>query len=227
MSDSLAQLCADVVACRACPRLVAWREEVAATKRRAYMDWAYWGKPVPGFGDPAARLLIVGLAPGAHGANRTGRPFTGDSSGDFLYSALFRAGFANQPESHSRDDGLVLHDWFITSVGRCVPPQNRPTAAELVNCRPFLLRELALLDKVQVVIALGHIAFDGYLRALREQGHELPARKFQHGARIELPAGLPLLLPCYHVSRQNTNTGRLTPDMLDAVLATAQEQIGK
>ena len=227
MSDSLEQLCADVVACRACPRLVAWREEVAETKRRAYLDWTYWGKPVPGFGDPAARLLIVGLAPGAHGANRTGRPFTGDSSGDFLYSALFRAGFANQPESHSRDDGLVLHDCFITSVGRCVPPQNRPTAAELANCRPFLLRELALLDTVQVVIALGHIAFDGYLRALREQGHELPARKFQHGARIELPAGLPLLLPCYHVSRQNTNTGRLTPDMLDAVLATTQEQIGK
>ena len=225
MSDSLAQLCADVVACRACPRLVAWREEVATTKRRAYIDWAYWGKPVPGFGDPAARLLIVGLAPGAHGANRTGRPFTGDSSGDFLYSALFRAGFANQPESHSRDDGLVLHDCFITSVGRCVPPQNRPTAAELANCRPFLLRELALLDKVQVVIALGHIAFDGYLRALHEQGHDLPKLKFQHGARIELPTGLPLLLPCYHVSRQNTNTGRLTAEMLDAVLAMAREKI--
>ena len=225
MSDSLEQLCADVVACRACPRLVAWREEVAETKRRAYLDWTYWGKPVPGFGDPAARLLIVGLAPGAHGANRTGRPFTGDSSGDFLYGALYRAGFANQPESHSRDDGLVLRDCFITSVGRCVPPQNRPTAAELANCRPFLLRELALLDKVQVVIALGHIAFDGYLRALHEQGHDLPKLKFQHGARIELPTGLPLLLPCYHVSRQNTNTGRLTAEMLDAVLAMAREKI--
>lgn len=225
--DSLAQLEQDVIHCRACPRLVEWREEVAVTKRRAYLDWAYWGRPVPGFGDPAARLLIVGLAPGAHGANRTGRPFTGDSSGDFLYAALHRAGFASRPESTSRDDGLTLRDCFVTSVGRCVPPQNRPTSQEIASCRPFLLRELLLLTNVRVVMALGHIALDGYVRALRDLGHAVPMLKFKHGARIELPDGLPLLLPCYHVSRQNTNTGRLTPAMFGDVLAAAQAHIAQ
>lgn len=224
-ADSLAQLDADVTACDACPRLVAWRKEVAQTKRRAYIDWDYWGKPVPGWGDPAARLLIVGLAPGAHGANRTGRPFTGDGSGEFLYAALHRAGFANQPESLHRGDGLRLLDCYITSVARCVPPQNRPTATEVANCRSFLLRELTLLPNVRAVIALGHIALNGYVHALRAQGYDVPRIKFQHGARIDLPAGLPVLLPCYHVSRQNTNTGRLTPAMLDEVLASARRII--
>ncbi|MEZ4716354.1 MAG: uracil-DNA glycosylase family protein [Caldilineaceae bacterium] len=153
------------------------------------------GQARPRFWRPGGAAAHRGTGAGCARGQSHGRPFTGDSSGDFLYGALYRAGFANQPESHSRDDGLVLRDCFITSVGRCVPPQNRPTAAELARCRPFLLRELALLDKVQVVIALGHIAFDGYLRALREQGHDLPKLKFQHGARIELPTGLPLLLP--------------------------------
>lgn len=212
----------EIVACRACPRLVAWREEVARTKRRAYKNWEYWGKPVPGFGDPAARLLLVGLAPGAHGANRTGRAFTGDGSGVFLYAALHRAGFANQPDSTHRDDGLELTDCYITAVGRCVPPKNRPTAEELANCRPFLQRELALLANVQVVLVLGRIAFDGYLRALRETGWEIPRLAFAHGAHHRLPEGLPHLLCSYHPSLQNTNTGRLTPAMMDEVLAQAK-----
>lgn len=213
---------AEIVACRACPRLVAWREEVARTKRRAYRDWEYWGKPVPGFGDPAARLLLVGLAPGAHGANRTGRAFTGDGSGVFLYAALHRAGFASQPDSTHRDDGLELIDCYITAVGRCVPPKNRPTAEELANCRPFLHRELALLSNVQVVLVLGRIAFDGYLRALREMGWEIPRLAFAHGAHHRLPEGLPHLLCSYHPSLQNTNTGRLTATMMDEVLAQAK-----
>ncbi|RME52126.1 MAG: uracil-DNA glycosylase [Caldilineae bacterium] len=212
----------EIVACRACPRLVVWREEVAQTKRRAYQAWTYWGKPVPGFGDPQARLLLVGLAPGAHGANRTGRAFTGDGSGVFLYAALHRAGFANQPHSTHRGDGLVLRDCYITAVGRCVPPKNRPTAAELANCRPFLQRELALLPRVQVVVTLGRIAFDGYLRALREMGHALPRLQFAHGAHHILPEGLPHLLCSYHPSLQNTNTGRLTPAMMDEIFARAQ-----
>jgi uracil-DNA glycosylase family 4 len=212
-----------VVSCRACPRLVAWREEVARVKRRAYRDWDYWGRPVPGFGDPDARLLVVGLAPGAHGANRTGRMFTGDGSGVWLIQALHRAGFANQPIALHRDDGLRLNDAYITAVVRCAPPQNRPTAQEIANCRPFLRHELALLSRIQVVIALGHIAFDGYLAAVREMGYELPRLQFRHGMHYSLPDGLPHLIASYHPSRQNTQTGRLTEAMLDAVFRQARE----
>lgn len=220
--DRLSLLHTDVTGCHACPRLVAWREEVATVKRRAWRDWDYWGKPVPGFGDPNARLLLVGMAPGAHGANRTGRVFTGDASGDFLYPALHRAGFANQPESTDRDDGLQLIDCYITSVARCVPPKNRPVAAEIAACRPFLLRELALLPNVQVVMPFGRIACDGFLAGLREAGHSIPRLDFGHGVLHKLPDGLPALLCSYHPSQQNTRTGRLTEEMMDAVLAAAR-----
>ncbi len=225
-TETWEQLHARVVACRACPRLVAWREEVARTKRRAYRDWAYWGRPVPGFGDPEARLLIVGLAPGAHGANRTGRMFTGDGSGDFLYPALYRAGFANQPHSRSREDGLALVDCYISAVARCVPPQNRPTAQELANCRTFLVEELRLLRRLRVILALGRMAFDGSLRALREMGHAVPRLTFRHGQVYPLGEELPTLVASYHVSRQNTQTGRLTVAMFDRVLAIVRELLG-
>ncbi len=220
------QLHARVVACRACPRLVAWREEVARTKRRAYRDWEYWGRPVPGFGDPEARLLVVGLAPGAHGANRTGRMFTGDGSGDFLYPALYRAGFASQPHSRSREDGLTLRDCYISAVARCVPPQNRPTAQELANCRAFLVAELHLLRRLRVILALGRMAFDGTLRALGQMGHAVPRLAFRHGQVYPLGEALPTLVASYHVSRQNTQTGRLTVAMFDQVLATVRELLG-
>lgn len=220
--DELDLLHTDVTACHACPRLVAWREEVASTKRRAYLGWDYWGTPVPGFGDPEARLLLVGMAPGAHGANRTGRLFTGDASGDFLYPALHRAGFANQPTSTHRDDGLQLHDCYITSVARCVPPQNKPNAVEIANCRPFLQRELLLLLHVRVVMPLGRIAFNGYLAGLRAMGHAIPRLEFGHGRQYTLPDGLPAILCAYHPSQQNTRTGRLTEEMMDKVLAQAK-----
>lgn len=207
----------EIEACTLCPRLVAWREEVARVKRRAYQEWTYWGQPVPGFGDLQARFAIIGLAPGAHGSNRTGQMFTGDSSGDTLFPALHRAGFANRPVAAAREDGLLLHDTFITAVGRCAPPKNRPTAQELANCRPFLVRELALLSRLRVVLALGKVAFDGYVRLLRQQGHALPKLTFSHGARYVLPAPLPLLMASYHPSRQNTQTGRLTLAMFDRV----------
>jgi uracil-DNA glycosylase family 4 len=221
----------DIVTCRRCPRLVAWREEVARVKRRAFRDVDYWGKPVPGFGDPNARLVIVGLAPGAHGSNRTGRMFTGDSSGDTLYAALHRVGFASQPVATACDDGLTLHDTFITAVGRCVPPGNKPTAEELANCRPFLARELALLRQTRdradtgVVLALGRIAFDGILRLLREQGVDVPALTFAHGARYPLAAPWPTLVASYHPSRQNTQTGRLTMAMFDEVFESIRTRL--
>ena len=218
---SLDALHAAAIICRACPRLVAWREEVAATKRQAFRDTTYWGKPVAGWGDPQARVLVLGLAPGAHGANRTGRPFTGDGSGNFLYPALHRAGFASQPESTHRGDGLELLDCYMTGVAYCVPPKNRPTAEELNNCRSWLVRELALLPHLQAVLALGKIAFDGYLRALRELGHDPPRLAFAHGTDEPLPA----LYASYHVSRQNTNTGRLTAEMFDEVLATIKANL--
>ncbi len=217
MTDTWDTLTHDIITCRRCPRLVAWREEVARVKRRAFRDADYWGKPVPGFGDPDARLVIIGLAPGAHGSNRTGRMFTGDSSGDTLYAALHRAGFASQPTATARDDGLTLYDAFITAVGRCAPPENKPAPQELTNCRPFLARELALLHQARVVLALGRIAFDGYLALLREQGVEVPALPFAHGVTYSLPAPYPTLVASYHPSRQNTQTGRLTPAMFDAV----------
>lgn len=209
---SLDTLTNEIIACRKCPRLVAWREEVARTKRKAYMDWEYWGKPVPGFGDPTARVLVVGLAPGAHGSNRTGRNFTGDASGNFLYPALFRAGFANQPESISREDGLTLTDMYITASGRCAPPKNKPTAEELDNCQPFLEQEIELLQP-KVIVALGRVAFERILRVFSEPKS---GQKFTHGGRFRLKTG-PWLVCSYHPSQQNTLTGKLTVDMFDAI----------
>ncbi|MBU2611549.1 MAG: uracil-DNA glycosylase [Chloroflexi bacterium] len=223
---------AELLSCRKCPRLVAWREEVARVKRRAYRDWGYWGKPVPGFGDSQARVLAVGLAPGAHGSNRTGRMFTGDASGEFLYAALSRAGFASQPESRRRDDGLTLKDIYITAVCRCAPPGNKPSPQEMANCQPYLVRELELL-RPQVIVALGRIAFDSILRLFSVPNS---GWKFAHGAVYCLPpssfipstllrAGFhPSSLLCsYHPSRQNTQTGRLTAEMFDAVWRKVRE----
>lgn len=215
----------DITVCRQCPRLVEWREEIAAQKRRAFSDWDYWGKPVPGFGDHEAQLLIIGLAPGAHGSNRTGRMFTGDSSGDTLFGAMHRAGFANKPMARGRGDDLKLQDAFLTAVGRCAPPKNRPTAEELTNCRPFLLREIELLHRVRVVLTLGQIAFDGYLRALRGQGLEIPRLKFAHGLWHDFAPPAPSLVACYHPSRQNTQTGRLTDEMMDAVFSRIRSEL--
>ncbi|MFL5301357.1 MAG: uracil-DNA glycosylase [Anaeromyxobacteraceae bacterium] len=220
-SGALAAVADEVARCRACSRLVAWREEVAQVKRRAYRDDAYWGKGVPGFGDARARLVIVGLAPGAHGANRTGRMFTGDDSGDFLYAALHRAGIASQPTSEHRGDGLAVTGAYITAACRCVPPENRPEPAELARCAAFLDRELAALCPL-VLLALGAIAWEAALGALERGGAAVPRPRprFAHGAEIALP-GAPALLGSYHVSRQNTNTGRLTPAMFDAVVLRA------
>jgi len=215
--DSLSQLAADVTACRACPRLVEWRERVAAEKVARFADWDYWARPVPGFGDPHARLLIVGLAPAAHGANRTGRMFTGDRSGDFLYAALHRCGYANQPTSVSRDDGLRLTGVYITAPVRCAPPANKPTPAERDRCRPFLDRELALLPRVRVVLALGRFGWDAACGAFGVR----PRPAFGHGAEAGLPGGR-TLLGSYHVSQQNTFTGKLEPEMLDEVLERAR-----
>ena len=207
-----------ILSCRLCPRLVAWREETARVKRRAYRDEAYWGKPVPGFGDPDSRVLIVGLAPGAHGANRTGRMFTGDSSGDFLYAALHRAGFASQPTSRGRDDGLTLTDAYISAACRCVPPDNKPAPDELAACRPFLAQEIALLHNVRVVVALGRIAFDAVLQVNSDRTQPLfPQPRFAHDAASSLGDGLPMLVTSYHPSRQNTQTGRLTTEMFNDV----------
>ena len=218
MSDDLPpwliQLNREVVACTRCPRLVAYREKVAAEKRRAYLDWDYWGKPVPGFGDSEARVLVLGLAPGAHGSNRTGRPFTGDASGNFMYPILYQAGFANQPTAVRREDGLELKGLYITAAGRCAPPDNKPLPEELANCAPYLEREFDGLREVRVVVALGKIAFDAYLNFLKRRGL-LPSKKayvFAHGARYEMPDGK-TLLASYHPSNQNTQTGKLTREM--------------
>lgn len=219
---NLAQLKDEVIACRRCPRLVAWREEVARTKRKAFMDWEYWGKPVPGFGDPQARVLVVGLAPAAHGSNRTGRNFTGDGSGGFLYSALYRAGFANQPESNARGDGLKLTDMYITASARCAPPANKPTTEELNNCQPFLEREIEILGP-KVIVALGRIAFD---RILRLYSEPKAGKKFAHGAVFRLEAG-PWLVSSYHPSQQNTLTGKLTVEMFDAMWAQVRSLLEK
>ena len=219
----LEKLQAEIIQCRACPRLVQWREEVARVKRRAYREWTYWGRPVAGFGDPKARLLIIGLAPAAHGANRTGRIFTGDRSGDFLYAGLHRAGFANQPTSEHRDDGLTLSGAYITASARCAPPENKPLPEELARCAPFLDRELALLP-AQVFLALGAIGWNATLLALARTGMELPRPRpeFGHGAEVALPGGR-TLVGCYHVSQQNTQTGRLTPAMFDAVMRRVRQ----
>lgn len=213
------ELEAQIIACRRCPRLVAWREQIAQERRRAYRDWEYWGRPVPGFGDIQARVLVVGLAPGAHGANRTGRMFTGDGSGDFLYAALHRAGFCNQPRARSRDDGLVVKDLFISAVCRCAPPANRPAPAEIQNCLPYLGQEFRLLKYLQGIVVLGQIAFDNTLRLLREMGYAIPRLEFAHGAFYNLGTQLPWILASYHPSRQNTQTGRLTEAMFDDIWA--------
>lgn len=222
-ADSLRRLEREVVSCRRCPRLVAWREEVARVKRASYATEHYWARPVPGLGDPAAGVLILGLAPAAHGGNRTGRIFTGDRSGDWLFAALWRSGFANQPTSVSRDDGLELRDCYVTASVRCAPPANRPLPAERDNCLPYLERELMLLDAVRVIVCLGGFAWDAALRAAAALGEPVPRPRprFAHGATAEL--GRWTLLGCYHPSQQNTFTGRLTEEMLDEVLFTARK----
>lgn len=218
--DWKADLDARIIVCRKCPRLVAWREKVAVEKRAAFRDQEYWGRPVPGFGDLNARILVVGLAPAAHGANRTGRMFTGDRSGDFLFASMHRQGLANQPYAVSRDDGLELTDVYITSPVRCAPPQNKPTTTERDNCRPFLEEEMRLLSKVRVVIALGGF---GYAEAARFMGIS-PRPKFGHGVEAVADDGR-ILLGSYHVSQQNTFTGRLTAEMMDDIFIRARELV--
>ncbi|HLA86594.1 MAG TPA: uracil-DNA glycosylase [Anaerolineales bacterium] len=244
MSSKLEKLNAEIISCRKCPRLVEWREEVARVKRKAYMDQEYWGKPVPGFGDPSARVLVVGLAPGAHGSNRTGRQFTGDASGGFLFPALHRAGFANQARAESRGDGLVLKDMYITASGRCAPPDNKPSLEELNNCQPFLEREIEII-KPKVIVALGRVAFERVLRIYNRKSPTLapyahlpwravpgsadvvnqkPAPAFSHGAVYELMIDH-WLLASYHPSQQNTLTGKLTVKMFDAIWKNVKELI--
>ena len=226
MSAALDRLSARVTACTLCPRLVSWREGVAAEPPRRYADQDYWARPVPGFGDPAASVAVVGLAPAAHGANRTGRMFTGDRSGDWLYRALHRAGFASRPRSVARDDGLRLGGAYVTAVVRCAPPANRPLPAERDNCLPYLVAELELLEQARVVVALGAYAWDGTLRALRALGHATrPKPRFAHGAEAEV--GSYRLLGSYHPSQQNTFTGKLTEEMLDGVFARARDLAGQ
>jgi uracil-DNA glycosylase family 4 len=220
---SLAALGRQVVSCRRCPRLVAWREDVARHKRASYAHEQYWGRPLPGFGDPGATVLVLGLAPAAHGGNRTGRIFTGDRSGDWLFAALWRAGFASQPTSVARDDGLELHGCYITAAVRCAPPANRPLPSERDNCLPYLVRELQLLASVRAVVCLGGFAWDTAFRALRTLGGTVPRPRprFTHGATVEVEHFT--LLGCYHPSQQNTFTGRLTEAMLDDVLERAKD----
>lgn len=224
MPDSLAELAEEALACRRCPRLVRWLEEVGRTRRAAYRDAEYWCRPVPSFGPASARLVVVGLAPGAHGANRTGRPFTGDGAGPFLYGALHRAGFSTRAESLARDDGLRLIDARITNAVRCAPPGNRPSAEEIAACRGFLARELALLRRKRVVLCLGGVAWSAVLATLARLGVALPRPRprFGHGAEVELQPDGPRLLGCFHPSQINVNTGRLTPPMIDAVLERAR-----
>ncbi len=218
----------EVVACRRCPRLVEYRQRVGREKRRAYLDCTYWARPVPGFGDPYARVLVLGLAPGAHGSNRTGRPFTGDASGKFMYPILHRQGFASQPAALGRDDGLQLNNLWITAAVRCAPPANKPLPSELANCAEFTARELAALENLKVVVALGKIAFDAYLGHLLDHG--VIARKaayaFAHAAEYTMPNGI-TLLASYHPSNQNTATGKLTAAMFEAIFARARELVAR
>lgn len=227
MSSHVANLMAlqqEVIGCTRCPRLRAWCEEVARRRRAAFRDWAYWGKPIPSFGDPEARLLVVGLAPAAHGANRTGRIFTGDRSGDFLYRILYQTGFASQPVSRAADDGLRLHDVWIAAAVRCAPPNNKPLPEEFRNCRPYLVREIALLGNLRLIVALGRLAFRACLDALRELGLDRRPSEFPFAhARLHRPGpGWPLLISSYHPSQQNTLTGRLTEPMLRKVFRLAR-----
>jgi uracil-DNA glycosylase family 4 len=229
MANSLSLIERAVVRCTRCPELRAYIAEVGAEKRRAYRDCNYWAKPVPGFGDPKAQVIIVGLAPGAHGSNRTGRPFTGDASGDFLYPALYRAGFASQPNAIDRDDGLRLLDAFITAAVRCAPPKNKPTPSEMRNCFPYLIEEFEALSRVRVAVGLGSIGFNAIVAALREIGYQLePAKpKFGHGAEVVATRGRERMhaIASYHPSRQNTNTGVLTVPMFDAIFTRARQLV--
>jgi uracil-DNA glycosylase family 4 len=217
----------EIVACRQCPRLVEFREHIAQVKRRAYRECEYWGKPVPGFGDPKASVLLIGLAPGAHGANRTGRVFTGDRSGEFLYRAMYETGFASQPTSTSREDGLKLFDVYIGAAVRCVPPDNKPLPQEIRNCRPYLERELGVLKNVRVIVALGRLAFDAYLTILADQSRISRRSHFVFGHDREHRTGEahPLLISSYHPSQQNTSTGKLTEDMLRRIFLRARRRI--
>jgi uracil-DNA glycosylase len=221
--EGLERLNAEIVVCRKCPRLVEWRERVAREKRAAFADWDYWGRPLPGFGDPNARILIVGLAPAAHGGNRTGRIFTGDRSGDFLFAALHRCGLSNQPTSTAVDDGLRLRDAYIAAVNRCCPPGNRPTVHERDNCLPYLVREIELLPRLRVLVPLGSFAWEGALLALERTGHPSgrPRPKFGHGA--EAKVGPHNMVGSFHPSQQNTFTRKLTPEMFETVLRRAIE----
>ncbi len=224
MPSALDALNNQIVNCTRCPRLVVYREEIGREKRRAYRDCEYWARPVPGFGDPRARVLVLGLAPGAHGSNRTGRPFTGDASGKFMYPILHKVGFASQPTAEHLDDGLKLIDCYITAAVRCAPPDNKPLPSELANCAPFLDRELHLLKNLKVVVALGKIGFDAYLNYLK-RNHTLGSKAgyvFAHAARYSLPTGV-TLLASYHPSNQNTATGKLTATMFEAVFRDARK----
>ena len=228
MADSLLVLQSQIVECTLCPRLREYTAGIARTRRRAYRDWEYWGKPVPSFGDPAARVLILGLAPGAHGSNRTGRMFTGDSSGDILYRVLHRTGFASQAVSRSRDDGLELRGAYITASCHCAPPGNKPAPEEIRNCRPYFERELMLLPDLKVVVALGKIAFDNYLAVLKAHGviASRAAFQFGHDRQYRIAPGQPVLLASYHPSQQNTSTGKLTEKMLTDVFRRARRLAG-
>jgi uracil-DNA glycosylase family 4 len=225
LDSALNVLQAEIVNCQRCPRLREHCAAIAKTRRRAYREWEYWGRPVPAFGDPQARVLILGLAPGAHGSNRTGRMFTGDGSGDILYRVLHRTGFASQPLSKSREDGLTLRDAYITAAAHCAPPGNKPAPAEIRNCRPFLERELELLRNVKVVVALGKIAFDSYLDVLKARGAitSRAAFVFGHNRQFRTAPGQPLLISSYHPSQQNTSTGKLTEPMLVEVFRAARK----
>jgi uracil-DNA glycosylase family 4 len=221
-ADGLERLQREIVSCRRCPRLVAWREEVARTKRASFADETYWGRPVPGFGDPAAKLVVLGLAPAAHGGNRTGRVFTGDRSGDWLFAALHRAGYANQPTSRRRDDGLRLRDCWVAAAVRCAPPANKPAPAERDTCLPYAVRELELLGAARVVVCLGGFAWDAALRILAAGGVATPRPRPRFGHGAEVAVGRFVLVGCFHPSQQNTFTGRLTEPMLDAIFARAR-----
>ena len=220
----LDQINGELVKCTRCPRLVAYREKIAREKRRAYVDWEYWGKPVPGFGDPTARVLILGLAPGAHGSNRTGRPFTGDASGYFMYPVLYRTGFANQPKGTHRGDGLELKGAYITAAVRCAPPDNKPSPSEIANCAPYLDREIEALSNVKIVVALGRIGFDAYLNHLKRRGvlKSKAPYLFGHGVKYKMPDGR-ILLASYHPSNQNTATGKLTEKMFTEIFRVAAQ----
>jgi len=217
ISSDFDDLTRQITLCRACPRLVGWREQVGAVKRRAYRSETYWAKPVPGFGDPHAQVMVIGLAPGAHGSNRTGRVFTGDASGNFLYPSLYNAGFASQPIASNMDDGLNLTGMFITAVCRCVPPDNKPASDEIARCLSYLRAEMRMLENLEGVVALGKIAFDQILRELYPLNSERAAVQFKHGVFVEGGGTRPWILGSYHPSRQNTQTGRLTAPMFDAI----------